>query len=609
MTNTFLAPGALTSQTPGARVAGGPDADGFDTDVVVIGTGPFGLATALSLATYGIRVRAVTRWNWVANSPRAHITNQRTLEVLRDLGVESEALKHATPWELMGDTLFATSLTGPEIARLRTWGTGDDRHGDYVAGSPCGLADIPQPYMEPVLINAAAERGVVFDFNTEYQGLDQDDDGVTVHLANAIDGRTYDLRARYVVGADGARSQVVADLGLPVEGTIARAGTLYSRFRADLSRHVAHRPAILHWFMRPGASFGEIGMGLLRAIRPWDDWIAGWGYDMADGDPDIDPERVTAKIRELIGDPDQEIELISSAPWYVNQANVTQWSSGRVFCGGDAVHRHPPSSGLGSNTSIQDGHNLAWKLAYAVRGWAGPGLLDTYNDERRPVGEQIVARANLSRVEYGPLNEAFATTGADDPIAAGLAKLRDPSPAGVEVRAALTAALELKNYEFNAQGVELNQRYTSTAVVPDPHAEPEQWDRDPQLYLQATTRPGAKVPHTWLVERRGRRISTLDIIGKGRFTLLTGCAGQAWVAAVDKLDLPYLDAVVVGAPGSEDPYRSWDRLREVHDAGAVLVRPDGFVAWRHLDAQWDDDEAQAALTEALTHILSNGDHA
>ncbi len=607
--NDYLSPGTLTSQAPGARAVSGRDAEGYDTDVVVIGTGPFGLATALSLATYGIRVRAVTRWNWVANSPRAHITNQRTLEVLRDLGVESEALKHATPWELMGDTLFATSLTGPEIARLGTWGTGDDRHGDYVLGSPCGLADIPQPFMEPVLINAAAERGCVFDFNTEYRGLEQDDDGVTVHLASALDGRTYSLRARYAVGADGARSQVVDDLGLPVEGTIARAGTLYTRFRADLSRHVAHRPSILHWFMRPGASFGEIGMGLLRAIRPWDDWIAGWGYDIADGDPDTDPERVTAKIRELIGDPDQEIEIVSCGPWYVNQANVTRWSKGRVFCGGDAVHRHPPSSGLGSNTSIQDGHNLAWKLAYAVRGCAGRQLLDSYSDERRPVGEQIVARANLSRVEYGPLNEVFRTTGAEDPIAAGLAKLRDPSPAGVETRAALIKALELKNYEFNAQGVELNQRYSSSAVVPDPGAEPEQWARDPQLYLQPTTRPGAKVPHTWLVDRRGRRVSTLDVTQGGRFTVLTGFAGQAWIAAVDKLDRPYLDVVVVGAPGTEDPYRGWDRLREVHDAGAVLVRPDGFVAWRHRDAQWNDDDAQAALADALSRILDTGNHA
>ena len=123
----------------------------LDTDVLVVGTGPTGSAAALALATYGVRVHTVTRWNWLANTPRAHITNQRAVEVLRDLGVEDEAAKYATPWELMGDTLFATSLAGDEIARLRTWGTGDERIGDYLQGSPCPLLDIPQPYLEPVL--------------------------------------------------------------------------------------------------------------------------------------------------------------------------------------------------------------------------------------------------------------------------------------------------------------------------------------------------------------------------------------------------------------------------------------------------------------------------
>jgi 2,4-dichlorophenol 6-monooxygenase len=601
-----LPSGTVTSEAPGARTVTGPDTDGFDTDVLIIGTGPFGITTALAAATYGLRVRAITRWNWVANGPRAHITNQRALEVLRDLGVENDALTHATPWEQMGDMLFTTSLAGDEIARLRVWGTGDDRYGDYIWGSPCPLADIPQPFLEPVMVSAAAERGTVFDFNTEYRGLDQDEHGVTVHLANALDGRTYDVRARYAVGADGVRSQVVDDLGLPVEGTHSRAATLYTRFRADLSRYVAHRPSTLHWIMTPSADFGEIGMGLLRCIRPWHDWIAGWGFDMADSEPDTDPERVTARIRRLIGDPDQEIEIVSCGPWYVNQANLTRWSAGRVFCGGDAVHRHPPSSGLGSNTSIQDGFNLAWKLAYVIQGWAGPSLLETYDDERRPVGEQVVARANQSRIDYAPLNECFRTTGHADPIAAGLAKLRDPSPAGVEVRAELTAALELKNHEFNAQGVELNQRYHSAAIIPDPDAEPEQWNRDPELYLQATTRPGAKLPHTWLVDTRGRRISTLDATGKGHFTLLTGLAGQAWVAAACKLDLPFLDTIVIGEKGTEDPYRGWDRLREVHEAGAILVRPDGHIAWRHHEAQWDDHDAQQALEAALDHILDRG---
>ena len=152
----------------------------FDTDVVVVGSGPMGGTTALALATYGVRVHVVSKWNWVANTPRAHIINQRAVEVLRDLGVEEATKLEATPWELMGDTLFTTSLGGPEVARLQTWGTGDDRRGDYLQGSPCTMLDVPQPLMEPVLITNAAKRGAKVSFNTEYLSHTQDADGVTV---------------------------------------------------------------------------------------------------------------------------------------------------------------------------------------------------------------------------------------------------------------------------------------------------------------------------------------------------------------------------------------------------------------------------------------------
>lgn len=575
----------------------------FETDVLVVGTGPAGSTAALALATYGVRVHMVSKWNWLANSPRAHITNQRAVEVLRDLGVDEEASKYATPWELMGDMLFATSLAGDEVARVRTWGTGDERIGDYIAGSPCELMDIPQLYMEPVLFKNAAERGATFAFNTEYLSHVEDADGVTATLRERLTGREYAIRAKYLVGADGARSTVAQEIGLEIEGQMARAATAYVLFEADLSRYVEHRPSILHWIMTPSANFGEIGMGLLRAIRPWDTWIAGWGYNLADGEPNFDPAVVTEKIRTLVGDPNLEIEIRSTSTWFVNQACARTYSLGRAFCTGDAVHRHPPSSGLGSNTSIQDSFNLAWKLAYVIKGYAETSLLQSYSLERQPVGEQIVARANQSRVDYGPLNECFRTEGALDPVAAGLAKLRDPAPAGVAVREALAEAVALKNYEFNAQGVELNQRYHSAAVLTEPNTAEETWVRDRQLYLQPTTRPGAKIPHAWLVDERGRRVSTLDVTGKGRFTVVTGLAGGAWAEAVEQLDLPFLDTVVIGSTGAEDPYCAWHRIREIGEAGALLVRPDGHVAWRQADGVSDADEALDRLRSVLASIL------
>lgn len=382
-------------------------------DVLVVGAGPMGATTALALARLGVKVTLVNRYNWTATTPRAHITNQRAVEVLRDLGVEPDALREATPWELMGDTLFTTSLAGPEIARVRTWGTGEQRIGDYLQGSPCTMLDIPQDRMEPILVNHAAAAGARLDFNTEYLGHEQDADGVTVTLRDVHTGRERQVRTRYLVGADGARSKVLDDAGLKVEGQLARAGTAYVLFKADLTRYVAHRPSILYWIATSSAAFGEIGMGLLRAIVPWKRWIAGWGFDISKGEPDFSPEEVLRKVRILVGDPDLEIEVENTSVWYVNQASAPVYSKGRVFCGGDAVHRHPPSSGLGSNTCMQDAFNLAWKLAHVVKGTAKRSLLDTYSPERSAVGDMVLRNAGRmtdAAVTRNPLLQALRNT-------------------------------------------------------------------------------------------------------------------------------------------------------------------------------------------------------
>jgi 2,4-dichlorophenol 6-monooxygenase len=582
--------------------------DVIETDVLIVGTGPAGGSAAVMLSTYGIANVVVTKYGWTANTPRAHITNQRALEIMRDLGLQAECERDGTPNELMGDTVFATSLAGDELARLHTWGTHPRRLADYTLASPCRHIDLPQTYFEPILVRAAAERGSRLRFNTEFLSFEQDADGVTATVRDRLSGSTHEIRAKYLLAGDGGRSVIAEQLGLPFGGQADVAGSMNIVFRADLSALVAHRPSVLYWIMSPGARMGGIGMGLVRMVRPWYEWLIVWGYDIAGPAPAVDVARATEIAHKLIGTDEIDVEIVSTSLWTNNKLWAQRYSQGRVFAMGDAVHRHPPSNGLGSNTSVADAYNICWKLAHVLRGQAAPSLLRTYDDERVPVGEQIVKRANKSIEEFGPIFEALGLLDTEDPaqMERNMAARTQNTPEAAQQRAKLRAAIELKNYEFNAHGVELGQRYRSEAVVPDGTPEPA-YDRDPELYYHATTWPGARLPHCWL-EHEGRRVSSLDLAGHGRFALLTGIGGEPWVAAANEYSARTgvaIAAYVIG-PGREvlDTYDDWVSLSEVAEDGCVLVRPDQHVGWRA--AALPADPA-AALADALARILGRSD--
>src|SRR5690606_21111527 len=409
--------------------------------------------------------------------------------------------------------------------------------------------------------------------------------GVTTTCLDRLTGKEFTIRSRYLVGADGGDSKVAEHAGLPFEGQMGVSGSMKILFRADLSRVVAHRPSALYWVMQPGADVGGIGMGLVRMVRPWNEWLIVWGYDINQPAPVVDAEFATGVARQLVGDPELEIELLSANTWTVNNMYATHMQRDRVFIMGDAAHRHPPSNGLGSNTSIQDAFNLAWKLAAVIKGEAGRGLLDTYSAERAPIAKQIVTRANQSIGETGAIFEALGMTGGTDieRIKASMDARCDATPAAERQREALRQAIAFKKYEFDAHGVEMNQRYKSNAVVRDGQMEPA-FDLDAELHYQPTTWPGARVPHAWLYDQAGGKHSTLDLTGRGRFTILTGISGEAWAQAAQQVAKGLgiaLETHVIGPRRTiADLDGSWARAREVSDSGCILVRPDHHIAWR-----------------------------
>ncbi len=578
------------------------------TEVLIIGTGPSGSATAALLSSYGIQNMAINRYRWLANTPRAHITNQRTMEVLRDLGreVEDEAYMFATHQDLMGENIFCESLAGEEIGRIKTWGNHPLSRAEHIMSSPSRMNDLPQTMMEPLLFKTACSRGTQARMSTEYVSHVQDADGVTTTCRDRLTGQSLTIRSKYLIGADGGKSLVAEHAGLPFEGKMGVGGSMNILFRADLSKYVAHRPSVLYWVMQPGADVGGIGMGLVRMVRPWNEWLIVWGYDINGPEPEVTPEFATGVARQLVGDPNLEIELLSASVWTVNNRYATRTTNGRVFCMGDAIHRHPPSNGLGSNTSIQDAFNLAWKLAMVLKGQAGERLLDSYNDERAPIAKQIVTRANQSIAEFGPIFEALGMGEGVDPVQMqkNLAARTEGTPAAEGQREAIRKAIAFKKYEFDAHGIEMNQRYRSGAVVTDGQIEPA-FTLDADLHYQPTTWPGARLPHVWVYRSdNGAEVSTLDLCGHGRFTLLTGLGGEAWAEAAAQVAAELGIEIVPHVIGPRQPFvdhsGDWARASEIRDSGCLLVRPDHHVAWR---AEGLSATPKADLQRVLRAIL------
>ncbi|MFI6709139.1 FAD-dependent monooxygenase [Nonomuraea sp. NPDC050478] len=502
--------------------------------VLVAGGGPAGLAAAVELGRRGVTVTVVEpRTTIDQDRPRAKTTSMRTMEHLRRWGL-ADRLRAAAPLPVSWsqDVLFCTNLLGVELTRFpHAFGLYPERDERWAEPGQ----QVPQPIVERLLREAVAELpAVTLLTGVAVTAIDQDGDRVRARLS---DGST--LEADYLLGCDGAAGVSREAIGASYEGSSGERPNLSVVFRAPgLAQKIPLDPAVQYWVIHPEVS------GLMGRMDLDDKWWAIMvGVDVRTSAPD--PERL---VRVLIG-ADLPISVVSTDPWVARMLLADRYRAGRVFLVGDAAHLNPPWGGHGFNTCVGDAVNVAWKLAAVLQGWGGPGLLDSYEAERRPVAVQTVADSSAQE-------KLLAPTFADRP-------LTGPGPEAARARAETAAALRVKAGEFYSEGLVLGYHYAGSPIVADdgspvpPHT--------PQDY-HGSGRPGARLPHAWLPGGR----SLYDTLGEGLTLLrLTPEPGPAFEEAARALGVPF---TVVDLTG--------EGLLDRYGAPLVLVRPDQHVAWR-----------------------------
>ncbi|MGK5530134.1 FAD-dependent monooxygenase [Streptomyces sp. URMC 129] len=580
--------------------------------VLVVGGGAAGLTASMLLSRMGVRSLLVSASPSTSDLPKAHVINQRAMEILRDVGLAESVYAASTPAEQMAYCGWYVGLAGDgpdygrRVAVLESWGAGG-RSPEWLAASPERQANLPQIRLEPRLRARAEELapgGV--RFHHELTAFTQDADGVTAAVTDLGTGASYRVRARYLLGCDGGRT-VGPALGVRLEGVRDVARMVSFHFSADLSRWAADPEVLIRWLGLPDLGAG----GVLVPMGPerWGPESEEWAFHLHYGPEDVralSDEAVLADLRTALGLGTADLTVHRISRWSVEGVTADRFRTGRVFLAGDAAHRHPPTGGLGLTSAMHDVQNLTWKLAAVLGGHAGDALLDSYERERRPIDAANVRRSLENAVNQLAITALFGLS-PDVPPGENWRRVRrlwSDDPADAEVRRAFRRTVAAQSMEFDELGVEFGYTYDATgAIVPDGTPPPE--NPDPVRLYQPAARPGHPLPHAWLEDEDGARLPLARLVRPGRFLLVAGEDGQAWCDAAEKVaartSLP-LDAVRVGHLDGDyrDIRSTWTRWRGHTPAGAVLVRPDRFIAWRAPDAS---GAPATALADALDALL------
>jgi 2-polyprenyl-6-methoxyphenol hydroxylase-like FAD-dependent oxidoreductase len=546
-----------------------------DTRVIIVGAGPVGLGAALELARFGVKSVLLEKHESTSWHPKTRNFNTRTMEIARGWGpaVYKRLRSIDTPPGWKSPIRFLPTATGEEFGRIESKGF----EGPGPAISPAEPIMSSQEQIEEILLAAVRASGLVdVRFSSEVTNLVAGGNEKDVHAAATVRSRSTGdeetLRGPALVAADGAASTIRSELGLQLEGVRDLLHLVNCYFRADIEPLLGERKGVLFFVSNEKAT------GVLQPL----DGAGRWLCQITVGPEDHSPEAFTAErakdwIRAAVGIESLKVEVLSIGFWKLNSTVVERLVQGRVVMCGDAAHQFPPTGGLGVNTGIQGMHNAIWKLAFWLQGRAGWPLVQTYDTERRALAQEITRQSLANSANVGKINAA-ATTGSDS---------------GLTTEEMVAASRRYGNH----LGIELGAAYASTAVVPDGTRPPAV--EDPYSdYLPSAT-PGCRAPHIWL-GHPDAALSTLDLFGPS-FTLLVAPEGYPWRDAASEaaaqVGVP-IDAYVIGTPGLTDN-GEFSAAYGLSANGAVLVRPDGHVAWRQGTGPADATPLAAVLRMIL----------
>jgi 2-polyprenyl-6-methoxyphenol hydroxylase-like FAD-dependent oxidoreductase len=522
-----------------------------DSPVLVVGGGPTGLVLASVLSRHGVRCLLVERNAETTRFPKMDITNGASMELLRRLGVDGELRSRGVAAEHSFDVVFAPSLRGPEIARWQLPSVDEQRA--QIRRSTNGACPAQpwqrcsQEIFEAVMMERCKQDPLI-DVRQGWrlQTCVQSGDGVESTIVDD-NGSTEAIRSDYVVGCDGASSQVRRELGIEMQG--AREITTFAlvHFRSADLTGIRALGQFWHLYTSGGA--------VVIAQDEVDTWTmhVDLGLDVQDPDPIGDPHEFVA---QALGQPIVIDSVLASSVWRPTALTADHYGRDRILLAGDSAHTMVPTGGYGMNTGIGDAFNLGWKLAATVHGWGGRELLQSYEVERRPIGE----RNSIASLENAMVQFRYRELVDHDLIGCDSAE-------GRAHRAAVAEFVHANDAENVSLGIELDIRYDTSPIVCDAASDPPPWDR---RCFVPTVRPGHRAPNVAL----GKGETLFDRFGPW-YTLLDA-AGEP-NGATRLLD----EAEMVGVPIRHLTLDD-SRLRELYLHSLVLIRPDFHIAWSGL---------------------------